>query len=52
MVYLAPDNLSEGQSLVRVMRTTLTREHDGLPFQRYDEDLGDAALSSGALPVV
>ncbi|MGL9751506.1 MAG: hypothetical protein ACR5LC_10705 [Symbiopectobacterium sp.] len=22
----------------------MTREHDGLPFQRYDEDLGDAAL--------
>ncbi|MBG6245782.1 hypothetical protein CS369_15230 [Candidatus Symbiopectobacterium sp. 'North America'] len=52
LVYPAPDNLSEGQSLVRVTRTTLTREHDGLPFQRYDEDLGDTALSSGALPVV
>ncbi|MBG6242372.1 MAG: hypothetical protein EKE20_11050 [Candidatus Symbiopectobacterium sp. Dall1.0] len=52
LVYPAPDNLSEGQRLVRVTRTEFTREHDGLPFQRYDDDLGDAVLSSGALSVV
>lgn len=52
LAYPAPNNLSEGQRVVRVTRTTLTREHAGLPFQRYDEDLGNAVLSSGTLPVV
>ncbi|MGL9733593.1 MAG: hypothetical protein ACR5LD_02710 [Symbiopectobacterium sp.] len=47
-MYPALDNLSEEQTLVRVTRTTFTHEHDSLPFQRYDEDLVDAALSHGA----
>ncbi|MCW2476227.1 MULTISPECIES: putative adhesin [unclassified Symbiopectobacterium] len=52
LTYPRPPSLTEGQSLVRVTRTTLTREHAGLPFTRNDTDLGDAALSFSTLPVV
>lgn len=51
--YPRPKRLSKGQSLVRITRTTWARKHEGLPFQRYDDDMGEAALSSDVLlPVV